>query len=239
MPARLVALLLVVTAIVSGGVAAGVSWGIASSVAAGAGSAGSNGADGEAGADGQDGTAGVDGDDGAPGATGPAGPRGATGPAGRDGSASSVGATGPAGPAGATGPAGPSGTPGTNGTNGASAPTFSYADPGPLAPGSFGTRLIGILSGPVPDGAALIGYSVTINSSPFGDSVVCELRDGPNATYAQSVPTILPASTPVTIAATVVASLSIDTPLYLLCDGVSFTPWEVTGVSIYAISFAS
>ena len=236
-------------------VSALVGWGVASATLAAshsktvAGATGANGSNGKDGSSGKDGANGVDGqagpagNDGTNGATGAKGATGATGAKGADGATGTSGAAGAPGTPGTPGPVGQQGDVGPAGPSGASAPSFALTS-------ASGTGMmlgiaqaygapIGLPDAEIPAGPALIGFTVTI-ADPGGDFATCSLIDfNTNQTIASAAPMLLSLS-PTTVSMTQVVTLAAPSMLRLECTPMfSLSATTYTGLSVYAISFAS
>jgi hypothetical protein len=225
-----------------------VGWGVASATlasshpktAAGAsaspGVAGANGSNGKAGANGKDGSDGTDGANGAAGSKGATGATGATGPAG------AVGAQGSQGSQGVQGTQGLQGEKGDTGASGASAPSFAVTSASGMAIPIFPQQNFGNPIGvpvQIPAGPALVGFTVTI-TDPFVDFSTCSLVDATTLVVIASAAPVLLSSTPTTVSTTQVVTLAAPTTLQLQCGPTVLpNPDTYTGLSVYAISFAT
>ena len=219
-----------------------VGWGVASATLASshpktaAGTAGASGAIGSTGSTGTDGTNGKDGSAGTEGADGATGSKGAPGATGAPGQA------GAAGPQGLPGVKGDTGDQGTTGTSGASAPSFAVTSASGIATLMLPWQNFGDPIGlpvQIPAGPALVGFTVTI-TDPFLDFSTCSLVDAStNAVIASAAPVTL-SPTPTTVSTTQVVTLAGPTTLQLQCGLViNPIPDTYTGLSVYAISFAT
>ncbi|HMH59420.1 MAG TPA: hypothetical protein VK537_09580 [Galbitalea sp.] len=222
-----------------------VGWSVASATLASADStttAGAPGSRGDAGATGSNGTAGANGNDGSAGADGTDGAAGTKGATGAPGPQGSEGAAGAAGAQGLPGVKGDTGDQGTTGASGASAPSFAVTSASGIAVPIFPQQNFGNPIGvpvQIPAGPALVGFTVTI-TDPFFDFSTCSLVDATtNAVIASAAPITLSPS-PTTVSTTQVVTLAGPTTLQLQCGLIiNPIPDTYTGLSVYAISFAT
>jgi hypothetical protein len=224
----LVALLLVVTLVISGGSSALVSWAVTSAVVGG-----QTPVAGIDGSDGVDGSDGADGSEGAPGAAGPQGSTGAPGAPGRNGAA------------GSQGPQGPQGLPGSPGADGADALLASAEMTAPDGPRSYVFPLL-VIGTPIEVEAAplvLIAWQATLQMEHTATAVQCDVRDSVANRWYAGASDYVTTSSPVTLTGSAVVNLSAgDAVLELVCqdlwNGVSQT-WTVTDAKVLVATVAT
>lgn len=212
MVTRLIVIVIVGSAALSGLVAGLVSWAVGSSIS-------STSPSGPAGQDGLD---------------GPAGATGATGSPGVAATAAAVG------PTGRTGPQGPAGAPGAAGASAQTFSRIEASGSFPELAGT--RRTVIPLVGPAAAGPALVGFSIAVAPTTDPDyAFSCSLIDGLGNTYATSSFAFLNVGSTATMSKTEFVTLPAGAALTVSCDGAPVAPpqtWLYSKFSTFVISFA-